>query len=101
MNDLYDQPLARAGDPITSHLAAEKIRPHLAALHEWTVRCVTETPGATQGELGRKYCENDPRKIGRRLVEVERMGLLRRGDIRKCSISGRPAVTWWPVEAVS
>lgn len=98
MKSLFDfaAPLARPADPATSHEAADAIRPVLGRLHEWTVRCVTETPGRTQRELGARYCPDDPRRIGRRLAECERLGLLRRGAVRKCSVSGRNAETWWP-----
>lgn len=103
MRDLFEPdhapPLARSTDPATSHEAASRIVPHLQKLHRWTIECVTESPGQTQAELGRKYCPNDPRKIGRRLVEVERKGFIRRGESRRCSVSGHTAATWFPAEA--
>ncbi len=95
--DLFDMPLARTDDPETSHLAAAEIVPHLADLHRWAVECVTQSPGQTQRELGATYCPTDPRKIGRRLNELERIGRLRRGTERPCTISGRMAETWYPV----
>lgn len=97
--DAYGGPLARQSHPQTSKDAGEAIRQQLAALHEWTVACVTESPGLTQAELAAKYCPTDPRKIGRRLSECVKLGLLRVGEARKCSLTGRAAMTWWTVEA--
>jgi hypothetical protein len=91
-------PLFRATDPETSRLAAAEIADHLPELHAWALDCVRESPGLTQRELGAKYCPEDLRKIGRRLGELVRRGLLREGDARSCSITGRAAGTYWPVE---
>jgi hypothetical protein len=91
-------PLARATDPPTSQLAAEEIVPNLAALHRWAAECVAQRPGRTQRELGAEFCPLDLRKIGRRLNELAKAGVLKRGPVRKCSISGRPAETWYPVQ---
>lgn len=87
--------LHRTGDPTTSTIAAGEILPTMAKLQRWATKCVTETRGATQAELGRKYCPTDPRRIGRRMAGCERAGMVRRGDKRKCEISGRMAETWW------
>lgn len=95
MSDLFDI-LSRPTDPETSKEAGRDIVPSLAQLHRWTSDCVSLTPGLTQRELGSTYCPDDPRKIGRRLSECERLGLLHRGPARVCSISGRRAETWWP-----
>lgn len=90
--------LSRNSDPGTSHLAAVEVAPAIGDLQEWAARCVRERPGLTQRELGAAYCPTDPRKIGRRLAETERLGLTRRGEPRACTVSGRMAETWWPVE---
>jgi hypothetical protein len=87
---------ARSGDPHTSHEAAEGIGASAGELQRWAAACVKLSPGKTQRELGRSYCPTDPRKIGRRLVECERLGLVRRGEARVCAVSGRRAQTWWP-----
>jgi hypothetical protein len=88
--------LSRTNDPLTSQLAAAEIVSDLANLHDWTVQCVSESPGLTQRELGAKYCPLDLRKIGRRLNECEKLGRVRRGEARKCSLTYRLAETWWP-----
>ena len=88
--------LHRRGDPDTSAEAARDIVENLAELHRWTVACVRSAPGLTQRELGAKFCPTDPRKIGRRLNECEKAGLVRRGPPRTCTVSGRQAETWFP-----
>ena len=88
--------LHRRADPDTSAEAAEDIVSNLAQLHQWTVACVQAAPGLTQRELGAKFCPTDPRRIGRRLNECEKAGLVRRGPARTCTVSGRQAETWFP-----
>ena len=90
--------LARSTDPDTSKEAGEAIQSHLPRLHAWTVECVTKKPGLTQAELGAIFCALDPRKIGRRLPECVRKGLIKVGPIRKCTITKRSAQTYEPVE---
>lgn len=96
--DLFGMPpiLARPADPVTSYQAAQAILKDLPRLIEWTASCVRQTPGLTQRELGARHCPEDLRKIGRRLAECARRGVVRRGMSRKCSITGRQAETWWP-----
>lgn len=90
--------LARTTDPETSHEAAEFIVPKVNRLQTWAAMCVRERPGLTSAELAREYCPLDPRRIGRRLAECERFGMVRRGEARKCTVSGRNAATWYPTE---
>lgn len=90
--------LARATDPETSNeSAAAMTHTKLAALHRWAVQCVTERPGLTAAELAVIFCATDPRKIGRRLVECVRKELIKTGEPRKCSVTGRRAQTWLPI----
>lgn len=88
--------LARADDPETSKEAARSVAGIVSELCEWAARCVRQSPGKTQRELGAIYCPTDPRRIGRRLAECEALGVVRRGEPRPCSVSGRRAETWWP-----
>lgn len=94
---MNDQPtaLARPDHPSTSHDAAEDIAEALPSLHAWAVACVTAMPGATARELAARYCPTDPRRIGRRLKECVRDGLLRTGEVRACRVSGKRALTWY------
>jgi hypothetical protein len=91
--------LARAGDPETSKQAAAEIAPLVNELQQWAAECVKKSPGKTQRELAAIYCPDEPRRIGRRLSECAKLGLVRRGEKRKCSRSGKNAETWWPVES--
>ena len=89
-------PLARSEDPIESKLAASQIEETVADLQAWAVQCVKDHPGKTAMELSVLYEQTDSRKIGRRLGECEKLGLIRRGESRECSITKRRAATWVP-----
>lgn len=54
---------------------------------------VAQNPGMTGAEI--------EEKIGipgscRRLSEIDRLGLIKRGARRKCDVSGKTAITWYP-----
>lgn len=89
--------LARASDPETSHEAAQAIVASVGELQRWAAECVAKSPGKTARELAAIYCPQDPKRIDRRLGECEKLGMVRRGEVRKCNRSGRSAATWWPV----
>ncbi len=86
----------RNTDPSPSHQAAVLIVPHLSKLHRWAASCVRINPGFTARELAEKYCPTDPRKIGRRLIECVKLGMIETGPLRKCRVSGRTVTTWNP-----
>lgn len=90
--------LARASHPQTSADAAESIVGTLAAAIAFAVRCVRETPGRTRRELAAIHCPEDEGRVGKRLDGACKMGLLRRGEPRRCDVTGRMATTWYPVE---
>lgn len=96
--DSAPSPLARGSDPVESHLAAEGIAESIGQLQAWAVECVTQSPGKTAMELARIYCGDDPRRIGRRLGECVKRGLIAKGSSRECSITKRVAATWLPVK---
>lgn len=89
-------PAARSTDPGTSHIAAEAVtksgvrarqqRQVLDALRQW--------PGCTSAELAQR-ANIDRYAVARRLPELVPTFAFRGGSTI-CSISGRPAVTWWP-----
>jgi hypothetical protein len=100
--DLFDaQPKARRTDPITSHLAAEHAEQTGTISRQQTIvaELVCRHPGNTSAELA--WSEDakglDRYAIARRLPELERLGLVRKGEPRICSESGRLAVTWEPI----
>lgn len=93
-------PVARATDPATSHLAAEAITASGArdAQAQLAAEAVRKHPGHTSNELA-ELCPLDRYALARRLPECATAGAVRRGQSRECRVSGRSAVTWWPVEA--
>lgn len=93
-------PAARATDPATSHLAAEAITASGArdAQQQLAAEVVQKHPGHTSNELA-GFCDLDRYALARRLPECATAGAVRRGPARLCRVSGRSAVTWWPVDA--
>jgi hypothetical protein len=95
-----ETPAARASDPFTSHLAAAKVtgsgvradqqRRAAAAVRQW--------PGCTSMELALK-AHQDRYAVARRLPECVVAGVVEKGPARQCTISGRLALTWWPVSS--
>ena len=94
--------LARSGDPMSSHLAAEMIEESgqrarqktlvLLALQDF-VRFYGH--GATSAELAafRHWSRYMP---ARRLPDLADDGLVQRGPQRICSIKRTVAIEWWP-----
>lgn len=89
---------ARISDPITSHLAAAdhtasgKRGKHIGIV----IDAVRRYPGKTSAELV-LLCGLERHEVARRTSDAARCGAVRKGEIRRCNISGRSAVTWWPV----
>ncbi|WP_408953010.1 winged helix-turn-helix domain-containing protein [Lysobacter sp. Hz 25] len=95
-------PAARATDPATSHLAADAITASGArdAQQQLAAEVVRQHPGYTSNELA-QFCELDRYALARRLPECATAGAVRKGRARTCRVSGRSAVTWWPVDATA
>lgn len=94
-------PAARAADPETSHQAAEHVDATgaRAAQQQLATKAVRLYPGLTSLELGSRtsLCRF---LLARRLPECETGKAVKRGQARRCSVSGRMAATWWPADAV-
>lgn len=90
---------ARSTGPLTSWEAAEKLESSGKGAHQRAIAltAVELHPGLTSYELAR-HCRLDRFQLARRLPEVERTKLIRRGEKRVCSVTGMSAMTWWPVE---
>lgn len=90
-------PAARTTDPVSSHLAADdhtasgKRGRHIGIV----IDAVRRHPGKTSAELA-PICGLERHEVARRTSDAERCGAIRKGQIRRCDISGRSAVTWWP-----
>lgn len=91
--------VARATDPATSHAAGVRVTQDgtRARQAREVAEAVRETPGHTSAEIAGIH-RLDRYAVARRLPEVERDGLVRRGYAKPCTVTGRAAMTWWPVE---
>ena len=91
-------PIARRTDPPSSHAAAQEIERTggRASQSEAVLETVTRHPRRTSLELSR-LSRLDRYTVSRRLPELERRGLIRRGPTRDCTVNGRPMLTWEPV----
>lgn len=92
-------PATRVTDPVTSRTAAEHHTRTGARAHQQhqAVAAVRAYPGLTSFELAMRT-DLDRYMLARRLPECETAGLVRRGEPRRCSVTGRLALTWHPVE---
>ena len=93
--------LVRHGHPDTSREAAETFAPKQRQSQMRALGYVSENPGSTANELAKVAGDRDIRKIGRRLPELERFGLVRRGEPRPCKVTNRNASTWYPAENIT
>lgn len=93
---LADTPIARTSDPGTSHASAAIVTKTTRAKQQKLVRDLVEKfPGHTSAELAEKGMA-DRYMVARRLPEL-RPTWVRNGETRKCSVTGRKAMTWWPL----
>jgi len=94
-----ETPAARNTDPETSHEAAAHITDSGARAFQQgqTVAAVRAYPGRTMQELA-ELTGLDRYMLGRRVSECETAGLVVRGAKRQCSVTGRSAEPWWPVD---
>ncbi len=95
------KPLSHRGDPQTSYEAAEALRRsgRLAAQQQAVLEGLRQCDGATHGELG-AFMGVHWLVPARRLPELERAGLVRKGEARICTVKGSRCTTWWTAEHV-
>lgn len=88
--------LARMTDPPTSFQATEKLRKSgkLKGQRKAVLRALNQNNGATSAELS-KAIGPDRYLASRRLCELERGGLVKRGRIRLCTVTKSRYLTWW------
>lgn len=92
--------LSRRNGVATSRTSAMEVAGKLTVVRKHAYNAVIANPGKTAFELTRIAKDIDSRKIGRRLPELEKMGLITRccdEDIRRCTITGKNAYTWTPI----
>ncbi len=95
---------SRRTDPDTSRIAADQAeRSGLIGRQQHEVLALVRShPGRTSAELGQLLGGQDARFIvARRLPELERLGVVRRGDKRVCHAHGTMAGTWFATEGNS
>lgn len=89
------RPAAAKADPSTSHLAAAELersgkretRARRAA------RIVAANPGLTTRELSERT-GIEHHELQKGLSDAVDAGLLKKGAIRKCGVTGNPVLTW-------
>lgn len=97
-SDLFERLPARRRDPESSKRAARELAESgaLSSQQAQAIAAVRAWPGRTSQELA-EAAGMDRYMLARRLPECEsRAGGVRRGELRKCSVTGRLAMTWWP-----
>jgi predicted ArsR family transcriptional regulator len=88
--------LARLGDPQSSKEAAQHVETSGIGgrMCQLAIHLIKRHQGRTAKEL-EKLRDLDDGQVRKRLTTLERKGFIRRGDPRRCSVSGRQAATWW------
>ena len=87
--------IARRCDPRSSQLAAAETT--RSGRRDAQAQMVLSLVRLWQGRTSRELAEGarvDRYIVARRLPELERLGLVRRGEMRICSIGHRLATTW-------
>ena len=87
-------PMAGRTDPETSHKAAESMGLYIGSAQARAYRLVQDHPGATCPELAGGD-ERDRQRIGRRLSELQRAGLIRAEGEKPDPRTGRSCSRWW------
>lgn len=88
----------RRSDPVTSRIAAVEVLVSGRAdnQRQAVLAIVQRHNGLTSAEIGRLLDMPGARHVaGRRLPELERLGLVHKGQRRTCGANGTQAVTWW------
>lgn len=94
----FDAPLAHICDAISSFKAGDralktrKIRKQMGR----TLAAVRANPGSTSAELAAAM-NTDRHQPARRLSQLERRGLVTKGQLKMCRICRTPCLSWWPM----
>lgn len=95
-----ETPAARATDPQSSHAAADLVtltgtrHNHMGLV----IDAVRRFPGLTSAELT-PHTGLERHEVARRTSDAETAGAIVKGELRKCSLSGRLAVVWRPAHS--
>lgn len=91
--------LSRKTDPESSRLAADEVAVSGAAdnQREACLKVVLKKPGLTSAEIA-KNLGFDRHQAARRLPELrDQVSLIINGEPRKCAVTNRKSITWFPV----
>ena len=93
-------PVTHAQDPLPSHVAEERITKSGNRKRNTleVAACVKVSPGLTAVELFEKSKAFTRHEWSRRLPDAVKLGLVKKGEQRKCTVNGNLMTTWWPVE---
>jgi len=95
---LWEQPLARNRDSVTSFEAADDLH-RSSRWHKqvWKVFfCLRRNQGLTSSELSEKLDFGDRYTASRRLGDLRRMGLVCNGPTKRpCRVTGKRCLTWF------
>jgi hypothetical protein len=96
------EPLSHNSDPVTSYEAAEQFARSgkLGHHHQLVLDGVRRCPGGTHMEIAATIPELDWLQVVRRLSELERTGLIRKGEPKTCTIKQSKCSTWWVREVL-
>lgn len=93
-----DEPtLARASDPVTSHVAAEEVKPRISQLQSAFLQALDDLGGgpATAREIAERAKEmglvRETESVRKRSAELERLNLIRVVDVRRCAYTNKLA----------
>ena len=95
------EPLARANDPATSHEAAVELtgsgargrQKDIVLMRLRRMRTMLNAPPPTSAEFAWIH-GLDRYMVARRLPDLERDGFVEKGQSRRCTRTGRRAMTW-------
>jgi hypothetical protein len=90
--------LYKASDPKPSREAAEHIvaSGHVSRMETLAAKLIIENPGRTAREI--EQIAGMPAQLHKRLASIERKGWIKRGESRRCEVSGRNVTTWLPAK---
>jgi len=94
---LFNLPPSRNSDPDTSVQAAQKLKQSgsWAGQKRRVFEALRRNPGLTSAEIA-NLMGGDRYIPSRRLPDLERAGLVKRGRIRLCQVTKSQCITWWP-----
>ena len=90
--------LYKASDPEPSREAARDIVSTglVGRMETLAANLILMNPGKTAREI--EQIAGMPAQLHKRLAAIERKGWIRRGENRRCEVSGRKVTTWHPAE---